>query len=431
MPAWYAAFRSPILLLQSVLGVFVFAYSLRKRSRFPLRLVLGTAAGFAGLCGLRAALFPDGVSNYVNSIGRIVMTFAVYLVLIALCWFLFDESFWTALFVAASGFIAQDLGGTLKTLLKLIPAASRLAMDDFGILLLDAAAYIVPYALLYAAFRPFTRSREENFGNRKKALFSTLVLVFGLGMARITQGNSSRNEIAVFAESLYQMMCGVFILLLQFGVMERAKLNRSVDAMRELVHLQREQFRQSEESAALVNEKYHDLKGLLESFQGQISQEQTDQLKRKVGEYDTFVDTGNRVLDIVLAEKRAACNRRGIELTAFADGPALDFMEELDLYALVNNALNNAMEAAAGLPEGERFVTLTADDEGGMVTIHVENPYSGGIVMEGALPKSQRDAQYHGFGMKSMKRIVEKYGGTLAVKLNNGKFFLDLILFRP
>lgn len=75
--------------------------------------------------------------------------------------------------------------------------------------------------------------------------------------------------------------------------MERDRLSRNVDAMRELVHQQHEQFRQSQESIALVNEKYHDLKGLLESFQGRISQEQIVQLKSKIGEYDTFVDTGN------------------------------------------------------------------------------------------------------------------------------------------
>lgn len=430
MPAWYAEFRLPILLLQSVVGVFVFAYSLRKRRRFPLRLVLGTSAGFAVLHGLRIVFFPD-IGQRVNSPGRIVMTFAVYLVLILLCWLFFEESFWTALFVAASGYIAQDLGGTVKTLLKLDPWVDRLCQDDLGILLVDLAAYFGMYAALYLAFRPFTRSREENFNNRMKAVFSTMVLAFGLGLARITQGNTGRNETAVFAESVYQLLCGTYILLLQFGVMERAKLSRSVEDMRELVHLQREQFRQSEESAALVNEKYHDLKGLLENFQGQISQEQTDQIKQKVEKYDTFVDTGNRVLDIVLAEKRAACARRGIELTAFADGGALDFIEELDLYALVSNALNNAVDAVVELPEGERFIILTASAEGDMATIHVENPYTGDIAMEGGLPKSRRDARYHGFGVKSMKRTVEKYGGTLAVTLNHGKFLLDLILFRP
>lgn len=430
MPNWYGGLRIPILLLQSVLGVFVFAYSLKRRHHFWLRLTGGTALGCVILHLARLAFFPD-MGSHVNSTGRIVLMLAAYLALIGICWFAYEESVWTALFVAASGFIAQDMGGTLKTLLKLIPFVNSVCLNDVGILLVDLLAYYGFYVVLFWLFRPFTRDREENFGNRAKAVFSTLVLLFGLGMARITQGNSTRNEIAVFAESLYQMLCGVFILLLQFGVMERAKLSRSVDAMRELVHQQHEQFRQSKEITDLVNEKYHDLKGLLEGFQGQISQAQIDQLKEKVGEYDTLVDTGCRVLDVVLAEKRAACGRRGVELTTFVDGRALSFMEELDLYALVGNALNNAIDAASQVPEGERFITLTASAQDGMVAIHVENPYSGQIVMESSLPKSQRDERYHGFGMKSMERIVEKYGGTLAVKAQDGVFCLDILLFEP
>lgn len=427
MPAWYANLRAPILLLQSVLGTALFAYSLKQRDHFWFRAVAATTLGCVFQYVVRRVFFPDLSSN-VNSVGRIVMSMTVYLCLIVICWVVYDESFWTALFVAASGFIAQDLGGTLKTLLKLIPTVDDLCQDDFGILLVDLAAYYGLYLVLYAAFRPFTRDRDENFDNRKKALFSSLVLLFGLGMARITQGNPTRNHTTIFAESVYQMLCGVFILLLQFGVMERAKLSRSVDIMRELVHQQHEQFRQSKESMALVNEKYHDLKGLLESFQGQISQEQVEQLKQKVGEYDTFVDTGNHVLNVVLAEKRATCRRRGIELTAFLDGKALDFMEELDLYALIGNALNNAIDAVSKLGEGDQFITLTAAARDGMVTIHVENPYSGEIVMEDHLPKSQRDARYHGFGMKSMERIVEKYGGTMSIKPQNDMFLLDIIL---
>lgn len=430
MPGWYAQIRTPILLVQAVLGVFVFAYSLKRRSHFWLRLTGGMALGCAALHLMRLVFFPN-MDDYVNNMGRIILTLATYLALIVVCWFIYDESVWTALFVAASGFIAQDMGGTLKTLLKLVPFVEDMCLNDMGILLVDIVAYYGLYAVLFWLFRPFTRDREENFGNRVKAVFSTLVLLFGLGMARITQGNSTRNEIAVFAESLYQMLCGVFILLLQFGVMERAKLSRSVDTMRELVHHQHEQFRQSKEATDLVNEKYHDLKGLLEGFQGQISQAQIDQLKENVGEYDTLVNTGSRVLDVVLAEKRAACGRRGIELTTFVDGGPLSFLEELDLYALVGNALNNAIDAASQVPEGERFITLTTAAQDGMVTIHVENPYSGQIVMESDLPKSQRDARYHGFGMKSMARIVEKYGGTLAVNAREGLFCLDILLFEP
>lgn len=430
MPDWYADIRMPILLLQSVLGIFVFSHSLNRRKYFWLRLVLGTVIGGAVLHLVRLAFFPD-MGNVVNSAGRIVLTLAVYLILIAICWSIFEESFWTALFTASSGYIAQDIARTMKTLLKLIPFVNSLCLDNLGVLLVDLVTYIGFYAALYFAFRPFTRDREENFGIREKAMFSFVVLLFCVGMARIAQGNSTRNDTAVFAESIYQMLCGTFILLLQFGVMERARLSRSVDAMRELVHQQYEQFLQSKESTALVNEKYHDLKGLLESFQGQISQEQIDQLKEKVGEYDTFAATGNRVLDVVLGEKRAVSSRRGIELTTFVDGKLLDFMEELDLYSLIGNALNNAIDAASRLPKGEGYIILTTSAEGGMVTIHLENPYSGELVMERHLPKSQRDERYHGFGMKSMERIAKKYNGTLAVKAENGIFYLDIILLAP
>lgn len=430
MPDWYAAIRMPILLLQSVLGVFLFAYSLKRRGHFYLRLVPGTAMGCAALHGAKLLFFPE-MGTRPDSVGRVVLTIAVYLILIAICWSIFEESFWTALFTASSGYIAQDISGTMKALLRLIPFVNSLCLDDLGVLLVDLVTYIGFYAALYFAFRPFTRNREENFGNREKAVFSFVVLLFCVGMARLAQGNSTRNNTAVFAESIYQILCGTFILLLQFGVMERAKLSRSVDAMRELVHQQYEQFRQSKESTDLVNEKYHDLKGLLESFQGQISQEQIDQLKEKVNGYDTFAATGNRVLDVVLGEKRTVSMGRGIELTAFVDGKPLDFMEELDLYSLIGNALNNAIDAASRLPKGEGYIILTTSAEDGMVTIHVENPYSGELVMENNLPKSQRDERYHGFGMKSMERIVKKYNGTLAVKAKNGIFYLDIILFAP
>ena len=430
MPDWYAAIRMPILLLQSVLGVSLFAYSLKRRGLFYLRLALSAALGCTVLHGAKLLFFPE-MGTQPDSVGRVVLTIAVYLTLIAICWFIYEESFWTALFTASSGYIAQDIAGTVKTLLKLIPFVNSLCLDDLGVLLVDLVTYLGFYGLLYLSFRPFTRNREENFGNREKAVFSFVVLLFCVGMARLAQGNSTRNDTAIFAEGIYQILCGSLILLLQFGVMERAKLSRSVDAMRELVHQQHEQFRQSKESAALVNEKYHDLKGLLESFQGQIPQEQIDRLKEKVGEYDAFAATGNRVLDVVLAEKRAVSRRRGIELTTFVDGKPLGFMEELDLYSLIGNALNNAIDAASGLPEGDGYIILTASAEEGMVTIHVENPYSGELVMENRLPKSQRDGRYHGFGMKSMERIVKKYSGTLAVKAENGVFYLDIILFAP
>ncbi len=230
-------------------------------------------------------------------------------------------------------------------------------------------------------------------------------------------------------ESFFATLCPLLLLMIQFGVMERGKLSRNVETMQELIHEQHEQYRHSKQSVELINEKYHDLKGLLEGFHGEISREQIESLKERIGEYESHIETGNHVLDIVLSEKRAICAARKIDFTSYADGHGLDFVEELDLYALVGNSLNNAIDAASKLPEGERFLSLTLKAEDGMMSLHVENPYAGELVMGESLPESQRDPRYHGFGMKSMERICEKYGGTLAVRAENGMFTLDAVLF--
>ena len=59
-------------------------------------------------------------------------------------------------------------------------------------------------------------------------------------------------------------------------------------------------------------------------------------------------------------------------------------------------------------------LSLNISREGTAAVIHVENPYSGEITFQDGLPQSRRDPKYHGFGMKSMVRVAERYqGGAL------------------
>lgn len=429
MSFWYYEWRIPILLVQSILGMGVFGYALKRRERYALRLTVLSLAAFGVACAYRFLLFPDPEALHFGY-GRYLASVVVFALLILIAWLSYNESVWTAMFVASSGYIAQDIAGSLKLWLRVVPFIDTLANDPLGIIAVDILVYFSVYALMYFIFRPFTREPEERFDSKLKAVFSVLVIVFTIIMAVLTQGDPERNAMAQAAESIYQMICGVFILLLQFGVMERAKLELSIGAMRELAHEQYEQYRHSKQSVELVNEKYHDLKGLLENFSGDFSREQLESLKKRLEEYNIHVDTGSRALDIVIAEKTMLCQKRGIELTSFADGHGLEFIEELDLYSVVGNALNNAIDAVSKLPEGERFISMRARLDGDMFTLHVENPYSGELVMENDLPRSQRDRRYHGFGMKSMERTVEKYGGTLSVEAEDGIFSLDAILMR-
>jgi len=430
MPQWYIEWRVPMMLFQSALGVLVFAGGLRRRKNFWGRY-LGAVAGCMLLLYLVISLAFPSREELATGGWRAFMSVTVYLTLICICWFSFEENLWAAMFIASSGSIAQDMGGSLKTLYRGIPAFDALCKEELGTLAADLISYGFLFLVLLVAMRPFTRRQHTNFGSPVRATFSVTAMLLCVGMARLTYDNPGRNQMSMTAESIYQIACDVLILLVQFGIMEREQLGQLVDSMRELMHEQYSQFRQSRDAVEIVNEKYHDLKNLLENYSGTISEGEIAQLKARVERYDTFVNTGNEVLDIVIAEKRAVCNRRGIELTTYLSGAQLEGIEKLDLYSLVNNVLNNAIDAVGELPEEERFVLLTVSSQGGVVTIHAENPYTGEVVMENDLPKSQRDQRYHGFGMKSIARTVEKYAGSMAVKAEEGIFCLDILLVAP
>ncbi len=428
MPDWYAYFRVPLLLLQSLIGVQIFAYTLELR-RPRWLAAIWTLLGLV-ICHVSGQLLYTKDQDIEGILRRIMSSMVVYFMVIIVVWLSYRVSIWTCLFVTSSGYIAQDLAGSVKGLLKLIPWGEKAAADPVGILAVDLLCYGGIFTLLFFAFRPFTRRRDENFDNKLKAIFSFGVLLLCIGMARLTQDNPDRNLIARFSESLYSVITGVFVLLLQFGTMDRAKLHHNVDAMREMLHQQQQQYEVGKASMQLVNEKYHDLKALLQSFGGHVSPSQLEKLEDSIDKYDLYIHTGNQVLDVLLTEKRTLCQGKEIRLTCFLDGKEFSFLEELDLYSLLGNALNNAIEAVERLPEGEeRFISLTAQREGSMLLIHLENPFCGTLRFADGLPQSSGDPRYHGFGMKSMEHIAEKYGGSLSVRQADGRFYLDILLF--
>ena len=431
MPEWYKITRSATLLLQSVLGVLLVSYPLNKRKLFILRLVLTTAAGFVFLALVGNSIYVRGQSLQAMA-SHAAIPLIAYLLLIGILWLSYDESVWTILFTAATGYIAQDIAGSVKTLFRQIEAVDTFSRMEYGILPVDLLCYGLVYLLLFYALKPFVKNREANFDNKIKAVFSVGVLILCILMARLTQDNPDRNRQAVIAEAVFQIFIDIAVIALQFGVMEQARLTGNVETMRELVHQQRVQYEASKESAQIINEKYHDLKHLIKSFRGTVPQEQLDQLKHSIAAYERPANSGNEVLDVLLAEKIGICQQRNIVLTCSLGMTDFSFVEELDLYSLFQNALTNAINAVSALPEtAERFISLSAARDGNMLTIHMENPCEEEIIFVDGLPQTREDPNWHGFGMKSMNRIAEKYNGMLTAQQRGRMFFLDILLLAP
>lgn len=428
MPLWYLNWRSPLLILQSMLGVAVFSYAFRRKKgfvwRLPVSLLIGTLLSY---CAQHLIFIPGVTMTAILSHAVVsLINYLLVMVIVANC---LDESKWTVLFLTTMGCIAQSMAGCVKTLVRLIPPMNALALHRVGVLLLDVLCYGGVCALLFFAFRPFTQEREDGEQEKSKVIFSTTALIVYLAMSWLIQDFDLENATFVFVSNFYAIAVQTLIYIVQFGVMDRARLSHYIETMRELVHQQHAQYETSRESVQLINEKYHDLKNLLGSIQGLLPQEEIDRLKSSIARYDVRVQTGFDVLDVVLTEKMDLCLQRGITLTCNLGRANFGFMEELDLYTLFNNALTNAINAVSEQPEGvARFIILTANQENNMISIHMENPCAGDIRFVDGLPQTSDDPNWHGFGMKSMAHTAEKYGGAISVSQENGSFQLDILL---
>jgi sensor histidine kinase regulating citrate/malate metabolism len=115
------------------------------------------------------------------------------------------------------------------------------------------------------------------------------------------------------------------------------------------------------------------------------------------------------------------------------DASQLDFMSTLDIYALLGNALDNAIESVSkNMDKEKRVVSLTISANGSFLCIQTNNYYEGKMQFEDGIPiTTKKNRTYHGFGMKSMKHLAEKYGGSLYTSLNNDIFMLQIVIPIP
>ena len=95
---------------------------------------------------------------------------------------------------------------------------------------------------------------------------------------------------------------------------------------------------------------------------------------------------------------------------------------------MFGNILDNAIEANRKLNNEARVIHLSIKKVHNFIVIQEYNGYDGNIVTENGIIKSTKnDKTWHGYGLKSIQYIVEKYHGELKIETKNQTFNLNII----
>lgn len=190
-----------------------------------------------------------------------------------------------------------------------------------------------------------------------------------------------------------------------------------------------------ENNINFINMKCHDLRKELRKLKakkGELTDEDFYLLEESLNFYDSSVKTGNVNIDALIQDKLIYCNSVGIEFTSLVDGDAFKDMTSSDVYFLLTNIIDNAIEATEAIEEKEhRVISLTASRKHGLLMIEETNYYRGELVFnsDGSIKTTkQENKKYHGFGTKSIAYIVKKYNGTMDYETKDGIFRLKIAM---
>ena len=223
----------------------------------------------------------------------------------------------------------------------------------------------------------------------------------------------------------------LFAHLLQCGEL---RIRRELEAVQNVLQNQYIQYQQSRESIELINRKYHDLKHQIAVLRAEPDAARRgaflDAMEADIRQYEAQNKTGNSVLDTVLTSKSLYCARNQITLTCVADGKLLDFMDVMDLCTLVGNALDNAIEYEEKIADPEkRLIHMTISAQKGFVLLRLENYCEDQLAFEDGLPASTKgDPRFHGYGLKSIRYVARKYGGSATARVERSWFELKVLL---
>ena len=420
-------------------------HRLKRRKFFALRAAFAVA-----VCFLAAVLYPVGENTY-SGLYASLMFLVLFSVTCGAMLFVCKISFKNAAFCAIAAYSAQHLAYEIFKLI-LTPFDIFVAQNMYGngmvhfgdidgIALAVMLAYVDIYFVVYAAAYFFIgkkiRGDAIRIKNMSLLILSGVILLIDVVLnAFIVYIDAGYNKTYDIMAGIYNALCCMLVFYIQRSIIDAGDMKNELETVAHLLQQAKKQYQIKKEEIDLINIKCHDLKYQVGKYVrgGGLDGAAVSEIENMISIYDATIKTGNEVLDIILTEKSLICQSKNIKLTCMVDRADLGFISDGELFVLFGNMFDNAMEAASHVSDPEKCcINLNIHREGGFISVMMENYYADDIYFdERGMPVTKKsDKNYHGFGLKSIRIVVEKYDGDLSLSAEDGLFRLNILLPLP
>lgn len=178
----------------------------------------------------------------------------------------------------------------------------------------------------------------------------------------------------------------------------------------------------------------HDMNGNLSTIYRLLSENNNDEASRYLAELCDYAENHQKILycedpylnavviNYVRAfEANSTVFEQDIQLGKFE-------LHHVEMCLILNNSLQNALEASLKLLPEQRYVRLQIKTKQRRLLLRITNHFYGDLIFEGEMPRSTKESEGHGYGLASIRNAAESFGGFAVCKIEDDMFVLDVAI---
>lgn len=426
-----AFFQNDLVFVLSIAaGCFLMGQYLEKR-RFVIFRTAIAFAGFAVASIYLSFLAQPSPCRYELfwSVVKYVVLFGLFILFVL---WLYRTNWQIAAFIATVSYCIQNMCERLVEIVRewLKPP---ILIDRMILIVMLTLSLIFVARMLQATIGPEENSYQM-MDSRLMLLIALVVLFINIGLDMMLRAEmigaslQARSYVHIFSAVI--SFLSTVLSMCQF---RQADSDKKAEIANNLLRISQKRYEEEKLLHDTINIKCHDIRHQLAALGRMGYNQELREIGKLVRIYDTRYKTGCDALDVMLSIKALTCVQEGITLTCVADGQQMQFMDTADIYALFGNILDNAVDAVRQVQDPEKkVITASVAVHKNMLWITEDNFYEGELTFrDNVLVTSKADAMFHGYGMKSISILVNKYGGSMQISPEDSVFHLSIMIPIP
>ena len=315
-------------------------------------------------------------------------------------------------------------------------------IEDFDDMIYLITIKVIPLFIFISLLRSFKNIRKNMVTSTMFGILNMLIPTFSLILLvvfieNILIGFQGPQYIILI---IAVMILGINIVTFYFQdrllAAYEEKLKSKLDAQEKEYYFSQCQLMQ--ESVERMKAIRHDMKAHLSvlkdfTLENKQAADYLNNLLGGISESEIYSDTGNIAFDSIINFKLKNALEDGLKVDVNILIPSILNIEVTDVVIILGNLIDNALEATAKVDN--KSIKLDINFDRGGLLINIENSFDGEIKYadggneeEKLLATLKNDGE-HGYGLKNVRKSVEKYNGHMDIRFDNNIFYVGILLY--